>query len=100
MVDRVAEWVLYRIRQNGWPAGWVKTRGQVLARRLCGSAIEPVLGPLEQIWDQWRVVGDQSDVVPARVGAVIDVTAAVATLLDVLGLHRGQDEVVDLALRD
>jgi hypothetical protein len=39
-------------------------------------------------------------VVPARVGAVIDVAAAVAALLDVLGLHRGQDEVVGLALRD
>jgi hypothetical protein len=37
---------------------------------------------------------------PCSPPAVIDVTAAVATLLDVLGLHRGQDEVVDLALRD
>jgi hypothetical protein len=71
-----------------------------LAGRLCASAVKPVLGPLDQIWDEWGVVSDQSDVVPARVGAVIDVAATVAARLDVRGLHRGQDEVVGLALRD
>jgi hypothetical protein len=42
-------------------------RGHALAGRLCRSAVKPVLGPLDQIWDEWGVVSDQSDVVPARV---------------------------------
>ena len=84
----------YRLR------GGKEIRVGVLAGRLCGSAGKPVLGPLDQIWDEWGVASDQSDVVPARVSAVIDIAAAVAALLDVFGLHRGQDEVVGLALRN
>src|SRR5262245_40355932 len=64
-------------------------------------AFEPVLRPSNEIGRQPRLrVDDYADVVEALVSAVLERLAGVATLADVVGLDRGEDEVVGQPLSD